>query len=50
MIMFKRELKRNLKNELMRDERELLNMKNLIKITIKIDDKLYERAIKKRYN
>jgi len=34
----------------MRDEREFLNMKNLIKIIIKIDDKLYKQIMKKRYN
>ena len=48
--MFRREFKKNLKNKFICDEQELLNIKNLIKITIKIDDKLYERAIKKRYN
>jgi len=45
--MFRREFKKNLKNKLMRDERELLNIENLIKVLIKIDDKLYKRTIKK---
>jgi len=31
----------------MRNKQELLNIKNLIKVAIKIDDKLYKRAIKK---
>jgi len=48
--MFKRELKKNLKDELMRDEQEFLNIKNLIKILIKIDDKLYKRVMKKRFD
>jgi len=34
----------------MRDKRELLNIKNLIKVLIKINDKLYERVIKKRFD
>jgi len=48
--MFRRELKKNLKNKFMRDKQELLNIKNLIKILIKIDNKLYKRAIKKRFD
>jgi len=48
--MFRRELKKNFKNKLIRDEQELLNIKNLIEILIKIDDKLYKQIIKKRYN
>jgi len=38
--MFRKEFKNFFKDELIRDERELLNIKNLIKVTIKIDDKL----------
>jgi len=49
-MMFKRELKKNLKDKLMRDERELLNIKNLIEVLIKIDDKLYKKVIKKRFD
>ncbi len=48
--MFKREFKKNLKNKLIRDERELLNIKNLIEVLIKINDKLYKKVIKKRFN
>jgi len=48
--MFRRELKKNLKNELMRDKREFLNIKNLIEVLIKIDNKLYKRVIEKRFD
>jgi len=48
--MFRREFKKRFKNKLIRDERELLNIKNLIKVSIKIDDKLYEKIIKKRFD
>jgi len=48
--MFRREFKKNLKNKLIYNERELLNIKNLIKVIIKIDNKLYKKAIKKQYN
>jgi len=34
----------------MRDKQELLNIKNLIKVLIKINDKLYKRIIEKRFN
>jgi len=34
----------------MRNERTLNNMFDLIEVVIDFDDKLYERAIKKRYN
>jgi len=34
----------------MRDKQKLLNIKNLIKVLIKIDNKLYKRVIKKRFN
>jgi len=39
--MFRREFKKNLKNKFMRDEQEFLNIKNLIEVLIKINDKLY---------
>jgi len=48
--MFKKELKKNLKDKLIRDKRELLNIKNLIEVAIKIDNKLYKRVIKKRFD
>ena len=45
--MFRRNLKRNLKNEIMRNKKILSDMFNLIKIVINFDDKLYKRTIKK---
>jgi len=48
--MFRRDLKDNLKDEIMRDERTLNDMFDLIEVVIDLDDKLYERAMKKRYN
>jgi len=48
--MFRRDLKNNLKNEIMRDENFFNDMFDLIEVIIDFDDKLYKRAIKKRYN
>ncbi len=48
--MFRRDLKNNLKNKIMRNEKILNNMFNFIEVVINFNDKLYERAIKKRYN
>jgi len=48
--MFKKEFKKNLKNELMRNRQKLLNIKNLLEVLIKIDNKLYKRVIKKRFD
>jgi len=50
MTMFRRDLKNNLKNELMRDGRSISDMFDLIMIVIDLDDKLYEKAMKKRYD
>jgi hypothetical protein len=50
MIMFRRGLKNNLKDEIMRDGKFISDMFNLIEIVIDFDDKLYERAMKKRYD
>jgi len=50
MTMFRRDLKNNLKNELMRDDRSISDMFDLIMIAIDLDDKLYEKAMKKRYD
>ncbi len=50
MTMFRRDLKDNLKNEIMRDERILNDMFNLIEVVIDLDDKLYKRAMKKKYD
>jgi uncharacterized membrane-anchored protein len=48
--MFRRDFKNNLKNEIMRDDRSISDMFDLIEVTIDLDDKLYEKAMKKRYN
>jgi len=50
MTMFRRGLKDNLKDEIMRDERTLSDMFDLIEVVIDFDDKLYKRAMKKRYD
>jgi len=48
--MFRRDLKNNLKNEIMRDGKSISDMFDLIEVIIDLDDKLYEKAMKKRYN
>jgi len=50
MTMFRRDFKNNLKDELMRDGKSISDMFDLIMIVIDFDDKLYERAMKKRYD
>ena len=44
--MFKRNLKKNVKDELMRSDAKFDTIQTLIKIAIDVDDKLYKRAIK----
>ncbi len=48
--MFRRDFKNNLKNEIMRDEKTFNDMFDFIEVVIDFDDKLYKRAIKKRYD
>ncbi len=48
--MFRRNLKNNLKNEIMRDNKFINDMFDLIKVVINFDNKLYKRAIKKQYD
>jgi len=48
--MFRRNLKNNLKNEIMRDNKFINDMFNLIEVVIDFNDKLYKKAMKKRYN
>jgi len=48
--MFRRDFKNNLKDKIMRDEKRISNMFDLIEVVIDFDDKLYEKAIKKRYD
>jgi len=50
MTMFRRGLKNNLKDEIMRDGKFISDMFDLIEVVIDLDDKLYERAMKKRYD
>ena len=48
--MFRRNLKNNFKNEIMRDNKFINDMFNLIEVIIDFNDKLYESIIKKRYH
>ncbi len=48
--MFRQNLKNNLKDKIMCDKKTLSNIFNLIKIIINFDNKLYKKAIKKRYD
>jgi hypothetical protein len=50
ITMFRRGLKNNLKDEIMRDGKFISDMFDLIEVVIDFDDKLYERAMKKRYD
>ncbi len=45
--MFRRDLKNNLKNEIMRNRKTLNNMFDFIEVAIDFNDKLYKKAIKK---
>ena len=47
MSLFRRGLKENIKDELMRDGAEISNLEILIERAIAIDDKLYFRAMEK---
>ncbi len=48
--MFRQDFKNNLKNEIMRDNKFISDIFNLIEVVIDFDNKLYKRIIKKRYN
>ena len=48
--MFRQDFKNNLKNEIMRDDKSISDMFNLIEVVIDLNDKLYKKVIKKRYN
>ena len=50
MTIFRRRLKNNVKNELMRNGAFIENFEKLIEQTIEIDDKLYEQTMKKRHD
>ncbi len=48
--MFRRNFKNNLKNKIIRNDKFINDMFDLIEIVINFDDKLYEKAMKKRYD
>ena len=48
--MFRRNLKNNLKNEIMRNKKFFNNIFDFIEIIINFNDKLYKKVIKKKYN
>ena len=48
--MFRQNFKNNLKNEIMRNKKFISDIFNFIEVIINFDDKLYKRAMKKRYN
>ena len=48
--MYRRGLKEQVKDELMRDEKAYETLDELIEIFIDLDDKLYERAMEKKYD
>ena len=50
MTMYRRGLKENVKDELIRAGMKIESLDDLIRTTIEIDDNLYERAIEKRYD
>lgn len=50
MTMYRRSLKENVKDELIRTGQKIENLDELIRITIEINDNLYERSIERRYN
>jgi hypothetical protein len=50
MTMYRRGLKENVKDELIRTSEKIENLDKLIRITIEIDDNLYERAMERRYD
>ena len=50
MIIYRKKFKNNVKNEFIRYDDNIENMKNLIKISIEFDDKFYEKIMKKHYN
>ncbi len=50
MTMFRRDLKKNLKNEIMRDDKFISDIFDLIEVIIDFDNKLYKRIMKKQYD
>ena len=50
MTMFRRELKNNVKNEIIRDEQNYKSLAKSIEIVIDFNNKLYKQVMKKQYN
>ena len=48
--MYRKKLKNNVKNEFIRYDDNIKNINDFIKISIELDDKFYEKIIKKHYN
>ena len=48
--MYRRKLKKQIKNKFMRDERAYETLDEFIEIFIDFNDKLYERVMKKKYD
>ena len=48
--MFRRGFKNNVKNKLLRYKGIINSINNLIRALIKVNNKLYKRAIKKKFN
>ncbi len=48
--MFRQNLKNNLKDKIMCDDKFISNMFDFIEVVIDFDNKLYERTMKKRYD
>jgi hypothetical protein len=48
--MFRRNFKNDFKNEIMRDNKFISDMFNLIEVVIDFDDKLYKKIMKKQYD
>ncbi len=48
--MFRRNLKNNLKNEIMRNNKFISDIFDFIEVVIDFNDKLYKRVMKKQYD
>jgi hypothetical protein len=48
--MFRQDLKNNLKNEIMRDNKFISGMFDFIEVVIDLNNKLYKKVIKKQYD
>ena len=48
--MYRRGLKEHVKDKLIRDGRRIDNLGSLVKVTIDLNDKLYKRALERRYD